>query len=412
MVTGNGGSARARLASKLRVKMNSVFARRWLSVALITAGLFLLPSCSDKSTTGKAAPSSQAALAAMPPVPVTLGVASLKTVPLQVRTIGNGEAYSTVNVKSQVEGKVERVYFEEGQTVKKGQLLFSIDARPFETAVQQAQANLAKDQALEKNAQAQAARYDELFKSGIVSKDQYDQFHTTAASLEASVKADQAAVETGKIQLGYCSIHAPIDGRTGSLMVHQGNTVKANDATLVVINQISPLYVDFSVPEQYLSDIKKYLAQGKLGVQAILPHEEDRPELGWISFVDNSVDRTTGTILLKGTFPNAGNRLWPGQFVNVVITLTEQRNAVVVPSQAVQTGQQGQYIFVVKSDNSVEIRPVVPGAVVGGDEVIEKGIQSGERVVTDGQLMLYPGAHVLDRASASPGGGAPPAGKQ
>lgn len=412
MVTGNGGSARSRLASKLRVKMNSVFARRWLSIALITAGLFLLPSCSDKSTTGKAAPSPQAALAAMPPVPVTLGVASLKTVPIQVRTIGNGEAYSTVNVKSQVEGKVERVYFEEGQTVKKGQLLFSIDARPFETAVQQAQANLAKDQALEKNAQAQAARYDELFKSGIVSKDQYDQFHTTAASLEASVKADQAAVETGKIQLGYCSIHAPIDGRTGSLMVHQGNTVKANDATLVVINQISPLYVDFSVPEQYLSDIKKYLAQGKLGVQAILPHEEDRPELGWISFVDNSVDRTTGTILLKGTFPNAGNRLWPGQFVNVVITLTEQRNAVVVPSQAVQTGQQGQYIFVVKSDNSVEIRPVVPGAVLGGDEVIEKGIQSGERVVTDGQLMLYPGAHVLDRASASPGGGAPPAGKQ
>src|SRR5579859_209642 len=412
MATGKGGRARARLASKLRVTMNSVFAKRWLSVALITAGLFLLSSCSDKSTTGKAAPSPQAALAAMPPVPVNLGVASLKTVPIQVRTIGNGEAYSTVNVKSQVEGRVERVYFEEGQTVKKAQLLFSIDSRPFETAVQQAQANLAKDQALEKNAQAQAARYDELFKSGIVSKDQYDQFHTTAASLEASVKADQAAVETGKIQLGYCSIYAPIEGRTGNLMVHPGNTVKANDATLVVINQISPLYVDFSVPEQFLSDIKKYMAQGRLGVQAILPHEEDRPELGWISFVDNSVDRTTGTILLKGTFPNAGNRLWPGQFVNVVITLAEQRNAVVVPSQAVQTGQQGQYIFVVKSDNSVEIRPVVPGAVVGGDEVIEKGIQSGERVVTDGQLMLFPGAHVLDRASASPGGGAPPAGKQ
>ena len=387
-------------------------AQEWATAVLVVASLTLLTSCSDKSTTGKAAPSPQAALAAMPPVPVTLGVASLKTVPIQVRTIGNGEAYSTVNVKSQVEGRVERVYFEEGQTVKKGQLLFSIDSRPFETAVQQAQANLAKDQALEKNAQAQAARYDELFKSGIVSKDQYDQFHTTAASLEASVKADQAAVETGKIQLGYCSIYAPIEGRTGNLMVHSGNTVKANDATLVVINQISPLYVDFSVPEQYLSDIKKYMAQGRLGVQAILPHEEDRPELGWISFVDNSVDRTTGTILLKGTFPNAGNRLWPGQFVNVVITLAEQRNAVVVPSQAVQTGQQGQYIFVVKSDNSVEIRPVVPGAVVGGDEVIEKGIQSGERVVTDGQLMLFPGAHVLDRASASPGGGAPPAGKQ
>ncbi|MHB8654967.1 MAG: efflux RND transporter periplasmic adaptor subunit [Terriglobia bacterium] len=384
----------------------------WATAVLAAAGMVLLSSCSSNSTAGKAAPSPQAALAAMPPVPATIGVASLKTVPIQVRTIGNGEAYSTVNVKSQVEGRVERVYFEEGQTVKKGQLLFSIDSRPFETAVQQAQANLAKDQALEKNAQAQAARYDELFKSGIVSKDQYDQFHTTAASLEASVKADQAAVETGKIQLGYCSIYAPIEGRTGNLMVHSGNTVKANDATLVVINQISPLFVDFSVPEQFLSDIKKYMAQGRLGVQAILPHEEDRPELGWISFVDNSVDRTTGTILLKGTFPNAGSRLWPGQFVNVVVTLAEQRNAVVVPSQAVQTGQQGQYIFVVKSDNSVEIRPVVPGIVVGGDQVIEKGIQPGERVVTDGQLMLFPGAHVLDKASANPGGGVPPAGKQ
>lgn len=381
-----------------RVNMKSVFAIRRLSVALILALLALLPGCSGDRASGK--PAQPAIVMA---VPVTIATVTTKTVPVQVRVVGNGEAYSTVNVKSQVEGRVERVYFEEGQTVKKGQLLFSIDSHPFETAVQQAQANLAKDQALEKNAQAQAARYEELFKSGIVSKDQYDQFHTTAASLEASVKADQAAVETGKIQLGYCSIYAPIEGRTGNLTVHQGNTVKANDATLVVINQISPLYVDFSVPEQYLSDIKKYLAHGKLGVQAILPHEEDRPELGRISFVDNSVDRTTGTILLKGTFPNAGNRLWPGQFVNVVLTLTEQPNAVVVPSQAVQTGQTGQFVYVVKNDQSVELRPVVPGLVDGSDEVIEKGLQPGEKVVTDGQLMLYPGAKVQVKASAQPG---------
>jgi multidrug efflux system membrane fusion protein len=378
--------------------MKTVFAARRPSVVMILALLALLPSCSGNGASGK--PAQPAFVMA---VPVTIATVTTKTVPVQVRVIGNGEAYSTVNVKSQVEGRVERVYFEEGQTVKKGQLLFSIDSRPFVTMVHQAEANLAKDQALEKNAQAQAARYEELFKSGIVSKDQYDQFHTTAASLEASVKADQAAVETGRIQLGYCSIYAPIEGRTGNLMVHPGNTVKANDATLVVINQISPIYVDFSVPEQYLSDIKKYLAQGKLRVQAILPHEEDRPELGRISFVDNSVDRTTGTILLKGTFSNAGNRLWPGQFVNVVLTLTEQPNAVVVPSQAVQTGQTGQFVYVVKGDQSVELRPVVPGTADGGDEVIEKGLQPGEKVVTDGQLMLYPGAKVQVKANAQSG---------
>jgi len=347
-------------------------------------------------------------MASMPPVPATIGVASLKTVPVQVRTIGNGEAYSTVNVKSQVDGKVESVHFQEGQDVKKGDLLFSIDSRPFEAALQQAEANLARDEALLKNAQAQAARYEELFKSGIVSKDQYDQFNTNAASLEATVKADQAAVETDKIPLGYSSIYAPIDGRTGSLMVHAGNTVKSGDATLVVINQITPMYVDFSIPEHYLSDIKKYQAQGNLKVEAIVPQFENQPEEGRVTFLNNAVDSTTGTILLKGTFPNERKRLWPGQFITLVLTLTSMHDAVVVPSQAVQTGQQGQYVFVVKSDNSVEIRPVVPGAVVGGDEVIEKGIQSGERVVTDGQLMLFPGAHVMDRASANPGAGGSP----
>ncbi|HLY61210.1 MAG TPA: efflux RND transporter periplasmic adaptor subunit [Terriglobia bacterium] len=381
---------------------------QWTTLLVSGTSLILLSSCSDNSSTTKAAPSPQAAMAAMPPVMATLGVASLKTVPVQVRTIGNGEAYSTVTVKSQVDGKVESVHFQEGQDVKKGDLLFSIDSRPYEATLQQAQANLAKDQALLKNAQAQATRYEELFKSGIVSKDQYDTFNTTAASLEATVKADQAAVETDKIPLGYCSIYAPIDGRTGTLMVHPGNTVKSGDATMVVINQISPIYVDFTIPEHYLPDIKKYMAEGSLRVEASVPQFENQPEEGKVTFFNNSVDNTTGTILLKGTFPNSQRRLWPGQFITLALTLTSMHDAVVVPAQAVQTGQQGQYVFVVKSDNSVEIRPVVPGAVVGGDAVIEKGIQSGERVVTDGQLMLYPGARVMEKASANPGAGASP----
>lgn len=382
--------------------------QQWPIAVMAIASLTFLSSCSDNSTATKAAPSPQAAMAAMPPVMATLGVASLKTVPVQVRTIGNGEAYSTVTVKSQVDGKMDSVHFQEGQDVKKGELLFTIDSRPFEAAVQQAEANLARDQALLKNASAQAARYEELFKSGIVSKDQYDQFNTNAASLTATVKSDQAAVETDKIPLGYCSIYAPIDGRTGSLMVHPGNTVKSGDATLVVINQISPIYVDFSIPEHYLPDIKKYMAEGSLKVEAIVPQFENQPEEGKVTFFNNSVDNTTGTILLKGTFPNPQKRLWPGQYITLVLTLTSMHDAVVVPAQAVQTGQQGQYVFVVKSDNSVEMRPVVPGAVVGGDEVIEKGIQSGERVVTDGQLMLFPGARVMERTSANPGAGPPP----
>lgn len=371
----------------------------------MVVGLTLAPACANKTAASKPE-AGQAAMPQMPPVPVTVGSASLKTVPVEVHVIGTGEAFSTVNVKAQVEGRVESVHFQEGQDVKKGDLLFSIDARPFQAALQQAEANLAKDQALLKNARSQSQRYEALYTSGIVSRDQHEQFRTNAESLEASVNADAAAVESDKIQLGYCSVYAPIDGRTGNLMLHPGNTVKPDDATLVVINQISPIYVDFSVPEQHLPEIRKYQAQGSLPVEAVVPQDESHPELGKVTFINNTVDNTTGTILLKGTFPNPAKRLWPGQFVNVTLTLTAMRDAVVVPSAAVQTGQQGQFIFVVKADNSVEIRPVVPGTVMGGEEVIEKGIQAGERVVTDGQLMLFPGAHAMIRnvSSAPPGG--------
>ena len=221
-----------------------------------------------------------------------------------------------------------------------------------------------------------------------------DQFETNAEALEASVRADRAAVESARVDLGYCTVRSPIGGRTGDLMVHPGNVVKANDTALVVINQITPVYVDFSVPEQHLADIKKYQTRGKLRVRALIPQDEQRPAEGALTFVNNTVDAATGTILLKGTFANPDRRLWPGQFVNVVLTLTSRPKVVVVPNQAVQTGQTGQYVFVIKPDFSVGIVPVVSGTTFGGVTVIEKGLEPGEKVVTDGQLMLFPGAKV------------------
>ncbi len=365
----------------------------WLT--FILAALAFLSACSQNGARGDVAQPSMSLVA-----PVTVAPVAQKTVPVELRAIGNVEAYSTVSVKSQVEGQLERVYFREGQDVKKVDLLFTIDSRPFEAALRQAEANLARDQAQERNARAQADRSEKLFESGIVSKDQFDQVRTNFDALQAAVRADQAAVENAKIQLGYCSIRSPIEGRTGNLMVHEGNVVKANDTALVVINQINPLYVDFSVPEQFLPEIKKYQARGKLKVEAIMRNEEARPEQGVLTFVNNAVDSATGTILLKGTFPNLEKRLWPGQFVNVVLALTSLPNAVVVPSQAVQTGQQGQYAFVVKPDLTVDLRPVATGETIGGETVIEKGLQPGEKVVTDGQLLLFPGAKVEVKKSS------------
>lgn len=374
--------------------MSNCRSYRRLAVApvavLAVSSWILLPGCSRN----RASADSTEEPPTFPAVPVLIGKVGQKTVSVEERVIGNGEAYSTVQIKSQVDGRVERVYFAEGQDVKKGDLLFTIDKRPFDAALAQAQANLAKDTAQARNAAAQEERNGALFKEGIISNDQFDQFRTNAEASRASVRADQAAVETAKIQLGYCSVYSPIDGRTGSLMIHPGNLVKNNDAVLVVINQISPLYVDFYVPERYLAEIKRYLATGKLRVQATAPTDPDRPEDGYVSFVNNTVDANTGTILLKGTFTNPGRRLWPGQFVNIVLTLTSHPNAVVAPSRAVQTGQNGQYVFVVKKDQTVELRPVVAGNGVGGETVIEKGLQPGETVVTDGQLMLFPGARV------------------
>ena len=335
------------------------------------------------------------------PIPVTVSTATQKTVPVQLRAIGNVQSYSTVTVKSKVGGELVRVHFTEGQDVKKGELLFTIDPRPYESVLKQAEANLERDLARAKNAQEDARRYEFLIQKGVVARQQYEKFQTDADALEATVLADRAAVENAKIQLGYCFIHSPIDGRTGSLIVQQGNIIKAEDINLLVINQVIPIDVTFSVPEQFLPEIKKYMATGKLLVEALIPMNEERPEKGVITFIDNTVDSNTGTIRLKGTFTNHGKKLWPGQFVNVALTLTTEPNAIVVPSQTIQTGQEGQYIFVVKSDLTVESRSVVAGRTVNNETVIEKGLQVNERVVTDGQLRLYPGAKVEIKTSDS-----------
>ena len=358
--------------------------------ALLLWGIFSLACSNEKSKKPASAP-----------IPVIVSTSIQKTVPVQLRAIGNVQAYATVIVKSKVGGELVRVHFTEGQDVKKGDLLFTIDPRPYEAALKQAEANLERDLARAKNAQEDARRYEFLIQKGVVARQQYEKFQTDADALEATVLADRAAVENAKIQLGYCFIRSPIDGRTGSLIVQQGNIIKAEDINLLVINQVIPIDVTFSVPEQFLPEIKKYMATGKLLVEALIPMNEERPEKGVITFIDNTVDSNTGTIRLKGTFTNHGKKLWPGQFVNVALTLTTEPNAIVVPSQTIQTGQEGQYIFVVKSDLTVESRSVVAGRTVNNETVIEKGLQVNERVVTDGQLRLYPGAKVEIKTSDS-----------
>jgi membrane fusion protein, multidrug efflux system len=327
-------------------------------------------------------------------VPVTVAKATRKNLPVNLSAIGSASAYSTVSVESRVDAVLEQVHIKEGQFVKKGDLLFTLDARPFQAALAQAQANLARDQAQAQLDQVQAGRYNELYKAGVGTKEQYDQMQSTAVAQQAAVRADQAAVESAQLQLGYCEIYAPVSGRTGALQVYPGNIVKANSTpALIVINQVNPIYMSFSVPEQYLGSVQKFMARGRLRVEAT-PYGNSKPEIGYLSFVDNTIDNTTGTVMLKATFENADYQLWPGQFSNVLLRLAEEENATVVPSQAVQTGQNGDYIYVVKSDMTVEQRNVKVGRTVGADTVILNGIQPGDTVVTDGQLRLIQGIKV------------------
>jgi membrane fusion protein, multidrug efflux system len=372
-------------------KVRVQFAAAWsLTAALLGAALLL--SC----TGTKAAPP------VAPVVPVLAATVEQKDMPVQVQGIGSVEAYSTVSVKTQITGELTLVLFREGQDVRKGDLLFTLDKRPYEAELKKQESNLARDIAQAKLARVQVDRYEPLLKEGIVANEQVDQIRANADALEAAVAADKAAIENARVQLIYCSIYSPINGRTGSLIVHRGNMIKANDTpALVNINQVEPIYVAFMVPEQFLAEVKKSAGTGKLAVQALIPNDS-KPATGKLSFIDNTVDQTTGTIKLKGEFTNADRRLWPGQFVNVVLTLRTQPNAIVVPSQAIQTGQQGQFVFVIKPDMTVDARQVVVNRSGNGLAVIEKGLSAGERVVTDGQLRLVPGAKVEIKQAVAP----------
>jgi multidrug efflux system membrane fusion protein len=333
--------------------------------------------------------------AQQPAVPVTVDRVVEKEMPLDVNVVGTVEAFSTVAVRAQVTGELKAVNFKQGDDVREGQVLFTLDHRPLEAALHQAEANLARDTAQAANAKVIAQRMEDLVERGVGTREQRDTARTTAAALDAVVGANRAAVENAKVQLQYATIRAPIAGRTGALMVHAGNLVRANDQLpLVVINQVTPIYVSFGVPEALLPDLRRYMAMRELDVEALPPNEEIAPATGSITFVDNQVDQTTGTIRIKATFPNANRRLWPGQFVNVRVKLATDARALVVPSVAVQAGPEGQYVYIVKDGNTVEMRAVEVARTAGQETVLKQGVKPGETVVTDGQLRLMPGSRI------------------
>lgn len=330
----------------------------------------------------------------IPAAPVTVAVVMGRDVPQQLAAIGHVSAFSTVAVKSQVDGKLERVLFQEGDEVRAGQTLFTIDARPFESAMRQAEANLAKDTALATNAIIEERRNASLLNQQIISQDAFDQARAAADALRATVVADKAAVENARLQLAYCTITSPNKARAGKLLVNAGNVVKNNDTVLVVLNQTRPIYVDFSVPEQELPRIREHATSAKLKVEARVPGDAALPSAGELAVINNTVDTDTGTILLRALFPNPDEHLWPGQFVNAALTLTTRTNAVVIPSSSVQVGQDGQYVFVVTPELTVEARPVVVGDRVGDETIINSGLRPGEKLVASGQLRLASGTHV------------------
>ncbi len=363
-------------------------------LASLVAGSLVVSGCSGEAQP-QAAPQRGGGRGGDQTVPVTVADVVQKSMPIEIRVIGTAEAFSTVAVHAQITGQLTSVNFKEGDDVRKGQVLFELDRRPLEAALQQARANLQRDTAQAANAQSQAQRYQDLADRGIATREQLETSRAGATALGATVEADRAAIDNAEVQLQYATIAAPIAGRTGALMVHEGNLVRANDTTpLVVINQVAPIYVSFAIPESRLPELRHYMAQGTLAVDAQPTNEEAGGPHGHISFVDNNVDQTTGTIKIKATFENRDHRLWPGQFVNVVVALTTDPSAVVVPSAAVQVGQQGQYAYVVKADRSVEYRAVVVERTVGLDTVIKSGLKPHETVVTDGQLRLVQGSKV------------------
>ena len=338
---------------------------------------------------------------AQPAVPVVVAPAERKAIPIRLDAIGTVQPIATVAVKSRVDGQVADVKVADGQAVQTGDVLFVLDTRAIDAQLKQLQANLVRDRALLANAQRDVERLRPLTEKNFVSRQQFDLATTNAASLEASVKADEASIQNLQVQITYYTIRAPMDGRLGYVNLKMGNAVKAQDViTMVTINQVRPIYVSFAVPQRELPGIRAALNAGTVPVEVRAPNDPGGPITGRLDFVDNQIDTSTGTIILKAIFPNRDERLWPGAFVNVRLTLRVEENALVVPSAAVQVGQNGSYVFVVKPDNTVEIRPVTVSRTVDGQSVIEKGLAEGDRVVTDGQLRLTNGTRIEIRTSS------------
>ena len=355
-------------------------------------------------------------------VPVVVAKVTQKSIPVEVTAVGNVEPVSTVSIKAQISGELLEVHFKEGDFVRKGQLLLTIDPRPYQTQVAQIQANIGKDQAqlqqAEANlardtanleyAKAQSDRYATLLQRGLIATDVSEQVKSQANASQESVRADRAAVdsvravlnadqsalEAAKLQLSYCTIYSPIDGRTGAVMVKAGNLIKSADVPIVVINQVNPIYVNFAVPQQYWTEIKKNLTDDVFRVTAIVPQDPDHPKKGSVIFVDNAMDATTGTLHMRASFDNLTNQFLPGMFVNVQLRLSEQPNAKVVPTTAVTEVPNGRYVYVVKPDSTVDMRPIVSTYSYSGESVVESGLEAGELIVTDGQTRLVSGAKI------------------
>ena len=370
-------------------------ARRFVIFGLLLAVLVGAGLATYFVTDGRAKEGKNSKAKGPPPVPVMVAAVQQQTVPVRLHAIGNVEAFSTVAVKARVGGQILEVNFREGQPVKKGEILFRIDPRPFEAALRQAEANALRDRAGRDQARSQAKRYQELLDKNFISKEAYAQIRTNAETAEATAKASQAALENARLALEYCTIRSSLDGYVGRALLQAGNVVRADDAApLVVINQVRPIYVNFGIPEQHLPGVRRYMAAGPLGVEVVPVDAQQGAPRGTLIFVDNAVDPSTGTIRLRAQFDNADAALWPGQFVNVSVRLHEQADALVVPATAVQTGPEGQYVYVIGDDLVADVRRITVQRTDGERAIVEKGLAKGERVVTRGQLRLGPKVRV------------------
>lgn len=398
-------------ASQSRIKAQRIL-RSLMALCLACVAVLALAGCESKTTHAFD----------RPPTPVAVTAAMVQDVPIYLDEIGKCVAREVVSVQPQVSGPITAIHFTDGSDLKIGDMLFTIDPRPFEAELQRAEANLARDTAMEKQAEAnlakdtiqakngevQAQRYADLIKQEGVTKEQYDQVRTDAEAQQATVTADraavgsaqqatqvdQAAIESAKVQLGYCYIRSPINGRAGRRLVDIGNVVAANTGSLLVIQRLDPIYADFTVTENDLTAVQSNMKQGSLKVEVRLPDEADPPRLGELTFLDNAVQEATGTVLLRATVSNPDRRLWPGRFVKVRLVLSTIREAVLVPAAATQMSAKGPFVYVVKEDSTAEMRPVKVGQRQADMVVVEEGVKPGERVVVNGQVGVTPGGKV------------------